>query len=263
MDNIIKCSLVSFISPVRYSQTIFLNTSSMDYYKRKSKTLSLLILITLNAFFILKMHSQNFSYSLQKDSSVYSSLNEATIISSDQNFQSKSFGIRLPFQFNFCGSNTDSITIEGNGFIILNNAKGLSIVSFNNFTSQKDTNENYRSSIGYVVSGNAGNKIIKIEFKDLAQTKLSSSDNLDYQIWLYENGNKIEFHIGPNPNSVDNEIPVLVGLINRNMDTDNKAYVISGNSSYPVGSLISGEASLEYIYSIPNTNIIYTLTPSF
>lgn len=207
--------------------------------------------------------AQNFGYALTKDSTTYTALTNASSVSTGENWNSKSFPLHLPFQFNFCGSTSDSLTIEGNGFIVFDKVKELSIVAFNNFRSNKDTNQSYVSSISYVNTGSQGNRITKIEFKNLSQNKLSSDDYLNYQVWIYENGNKVEIHTGANSYSDKEDFSSLMGIINRNMDTDTKAYLVSGNPSSPSGQAISGDSELVYVNNIPNGGIVYTLTPTF
>lgn len=215
-----------------------------------------------NSFFI---NAQNFSYSFAKDSSQYNSIANPYVLSSNESWVNKNFGLHLPFQFNFCGSHTDSINIETNGFLVFDIANQFAIVAFNNFGCKKDTNQNYTASIGYVIEGAEGNRIVKIEYKNLAQGILSNYDYLNYEIWLYENGNKIEYHIGAN--SYSNEsgegIAALIGIINRNMDTENKAYLVTGNPSIPAVQIVSGENELLYLSNIPYSGTIYTLTPTF
>ena len=213
----------------------------------------------------LVSQSQNFNYNLTKDSIVYVPLSGATILTAGEDFTNQNFSIHFPFQFNFCGSVTDSVKIEGNGFVVFDNAKGLAAVSFNNFGSKKDTNQNYVSSISYAVSGSQGNRILKIEFKNLAQSALSNYDFLNYQVWLYENSNKVEYHIGNNSyaNEMGEGIPALIGIINRNMDTENKAYLVKGIPSTPEGQLISGESEFVYINNVPFSGTVYTITPTF
>lgn len=247
----------------------------MKKIKRHNYLLLILLVSNLSAF------SQNFHYSLTKDSSTYSELNNPKILSASENSQNKNFIIHLPFHFNFCGSVSDSITIESNGFIVFDKSKGLSSVAFNNYGSKKDSLGNFVSSISYLTEGGSGNRIIKLQFKDLAQSIFSSADYLSYQIWFYENPNKIEYHIGPNyastipkpvfPPEISEEErtlmevkgTVLIGLINRNMDTTDKAYLIKGDPSSPLGQTITGETELVYINNIPNNGIVYTLTPTF
>ena len=208
--------------------------------------------------------AQLFGYSLQKDSAAYASLSGATVISTGENFRSKSFMLDIPFAFNFCGAAADSVCIEGNGFIVFDKEKGTAAVAFNNFGSNKDTAQNYTSSILSLTAGTSGNRILKLEFRSVSQNVLSINDYLSYQVWLYENGNKVEFHTGTNSYAVQpSDVQILLGLINKNMDTENKAYLISGDPAAPTGQVISGEAGLVYLNTVPSEGTVITLTPTF
>ncbi|MCW3071744.1 MAG: remA [Bacteroidetes bacterium] len=220
------------------------------------------LLSALAVMWAYTVAAQNFSYSLVKDSSSFTCLTGANVLVAGENFLSNSYGIHLPFTFNFCGISTDSITVEGNGFISFDASKGLSTVAFNNFSSRRDTSNNYLSSIVYKIEGSGSNRVFIVEFKNMAQNRLSQYDHLDYQVWLYENGNKIEFHIGNNSNG-GQELPQLIGLINRNMDTESKAFILSGDPGTPGGNLITGDNEFVYLDSFPSAGLIYKLIPSF
>lgn len=239
---------------------LFVNMPTAHDFKGNSGLLKWSCIILLMVTISINIKAQNFNYSFAKDSISYEELSGATVLSSGVNFSNKSFAIHFPFHFNFCGINSDSLKIETNGFLVFDKTKQLAIVAYNNFESKKDTLGNYTSVISYNTSGAAGNRIIKIEFKNLAQNILCSSDFLNYQIWLYEAGNKVEIHTGAN---AQNGTAVLLGIINKNMDTSDKAYLIKGDTSSPSGEIISGETSLDYLNQIPNSGIVYTLSPGF
>ena len=239
---------------------LFVNMSAASDFKRNFLRLKWICLVLIMVTISININAQNFNYSFAKDSSSYSELSGATVLTTGVNFSNKSFVVHFPFNFNFCGTNSDSLKIETNGFLVFDKTKQLAIVAYNNYSSKKDTLGNYTSSISYNTSGATGNRIIKIEFKNLAQNTLSSSDFLSYQVWLYESGNKVEIHTGAN---ASNGTPVLIGIINKNMDTSDKAYLIKGDTSSPSGEIISGEASLDYLNQMPNSGIVYTLSPAF
>lgn len=219
----------------------------------------------LICFFLIAISNkaQNFNYSLTKDSSEYQNLSSTITLTANVSWTNKFFVIHSPFQINLLGEKYDSLVIESNGFLTVDRAKNLSIVAFTNFGARRDENQQYVSSINYQITGTVGNRIIKIEFKNLAMNRFSSNDQLEYQLWLYENNSSIEFHIGSNPYGQDSEYPFLLGLINRNMDTANNAFLISGNPSSPSGEIILADAELKYINTIPKSGIIYKLTPNF
>ncbi|MFL5763626.1 MAG: hypothetical protein ACJ77K_06760 [Bacteroidia bacterium] len=208
--------------------------------------------------------AQNFGYSFQRDSSSYADLAGPAVLLSNETFINKHPVIHLPFSFNFCGYNTDSVIIETNGFIVFNAYYPLSLISFNAFGGNKDSLQHYIASVNYNSSGTSGNRILKIEFKDLSMNGYNYYDRLSYQVWLYENGNKIEYHVGPNSYSCWEEgLPQLLGPINQNMSTANNAFLISGDPNNPTGELISSEEELSYINNVPAEGTIYTLTPTF
>jgi hypothetical protein len=209
--------------------------------------------------------SQNFNYTLSKDSSAYVTLTNSTSIISNSSWINNNFTVHLPFTFNFCGTASDSIFIEGNGFIVFDKSKELAIVAFTEFSSNKDTSQNYSAFIEYAIEGSTNNRIVKIQYRNVSQNKLSEHDYLNYQIWLYENGNKVEFHIGSNSCSTraDSPAPSLLGLINKNRNSDNNAFLITGNAYNPTGQIISGEQDFNHLENIPSEGKILTLTPNY
>jgi hypothetical protein len=210
------------------------------------------------------LQAQNFNYSLAKDSLAYQPFTTATVIAGQEDWANEKFSLQLPFQFNCAGVITDSLTIESNRFISFGKNKRLALVAFNNFINNIDTTQTFVSTIAYVFSGTAGNRIAKIEFKNLSISQFSDTDYFSYQLWLYENGNKIEFHIGPNAYASPTLVfPELVGLINRMMNTTEVAYLATGNPSSPTGTLISGSIDLLYINNVPSQGITYTFIPLF
>jgi hypothetical protein len=239
-----------------------------------------IFLIPSFLLFFQHVQAQNFNYSLTKDSIQYQPLATATVVAAEEDWTNKKFNLKLPFQFNCAGTSTDSLTIESNGFISFGKNTNLALVAFNNFASSMDSTGMFVSRISSVITGNAGNRIVKIEYKNLAVNAFSATDYFNYQVWLYENGNKIEYHIGPNPYAaliivapagtdpntdqyIDTGFRQLIGLINRKMDTTDKGYLITGNPSFPNGKRITGDTELSYLSNIPSAGNIYTFIPSF
>lgn len=53
------------------------------------------------------------------------------------------------------------------------------------------------SRVDYEITGNTGSRIAKVEFKDVGYfSDLQKNDFANFQIWLYEGSNKIEYHAG-------------------------------------------------------------------
>lgn len=222
------------------------------------------ILPLLCSLFFSQAKAQNMNYALQKDSSEYVSLSTPTTLSANENWRDKHFKIPLPFSFNFCGYQSDTAYIETNGFILFNKENQLALVSFNEFSSKKDSTNSYIASLGYTNEGSNGNRIIKIELKNLAKSNYSFYDNLSYQVWLYENGNKIEFHMGDHAfSSIPEETLVLLGIINRNMNSNPAANLVNGSVYTSSLQTITNENELIYLTGHLSEGIVFTLTPSF
>lgn len=207
--------------------------------------------------------SQNFNYSLVKDSSVYSTLSSPTVLSANEDWVNKQFKVLLPFRINIAGRLIDSLLIDGNGFILLNDNSELAIVGFNQFSSFQDSSQNYTSSLKYEVDGSNGYRIVKLEFSNLSRGMHSAYDFLNYQVWLYESGNKVEFHIGSHSQNQSMLNSSLLGIINRNMDTSPSAFLIAGDLSSPQGINTNPDEEFLYLNEIPSENITFTLTPTF
>ena len=72
--------------------------------------------------------------------------------------------------------------------------------------------DNGNSMVRYVVEGTAGSRIAKIEFRNLGIFDGAATDSVNFQIWLHEGTDKIEYHVGPS-----NVNPMLLGFENADM----------------------------------------------
>ena len=99
------------------------------------------------------------------------------------------------------------------------------------------------SPISYQLDGSAGNRILKIEWKNFGFFEDSTgNDFMNMQLWLYEETNVIEYRYGPN--AINNPADTFEGLtgfqvelitsfnFDTAMVTDN-AYLLSGNPASP------------------------------
>ncbi|HEX8517250.1 MAG TPA: hypothetical protein VF868_13720 [Bacteroidia bacterium] len=220
-------------------------------------------ILVIFALFAGKGFAQNFNYSFQKDSSEYTALAGGTIKAANESWVNKQFEIPLPFQFNFCGISTDSLFIEPNGFVVFDKRTQISIVAFNEFGSRADANQSFNAELKYSVEGTAGSRIIKVQYSNLSKNKHSSSDELNYQIWLFEAGNLIEIHSGPNSYADSRfDSPILIGLINKNMNSSPNGFLVGGDLNTAFAQSITGE-ELTYFNGIPSQGVFFRFTPSF
>ncbi|HZV70781.1 MAG TPA: T9SS type A sorting domain-containing protein [Saprospiraceae bacterium] len=119
------------------------------------------------------------------------------------------------------------------------------------------------SPISYKVEGAAGNHILKVEFKNAGSY---NDDDLEmfinFQIWLYENNNRVEFHYGPNfindPALFYDDLPgAYAGLAAYNEDEDLiiEPHFLAGSASNPNLS-----TDLNPINGTPANGTVYRLS---
>lgn len=205
---------------------------------------------------------QNFNYSMTKDSMQYIPLNASASLVAPPETLNKPYHIHLPFSVNFCGSVTDSILYETNGFLLFNKASELAMVIFNSYGPHVDSLGNAVYNVKTELSGPTGHRIFKVQFTSLSQNYCSYTDHLEFQLWLYENGGRLEVHIGQLAEVTTDQYH-LVGLINRNMDTTPSAVTISREiNSYSLLSSGQGE-DLHYIQGLPSAGTVFSFIPNF
>lgn len=100
-----------------------------------------------------------------------------------------------------------------------------------------------QSNISYITEGAAGSQILKIEWKNVGFVDDGTeSDFMNFQMWLYEGTDIIEYRYGPNEinnpsGSFEGGTGLYVGLatsINmENGELEDNAYVVKGNPENP------------------------------
>lgn len=114
----------------------------------------------------------------------------------------------IPIGFNFLGH--DTLTVSSNGLVSLANYNELvdqqityTISAYADASRgadliDRDINNPQNSPINYQLSGVSPNQILKIEWKNAGFYYNSSrADFISFQLWLYEDSNKIEIRYGP------------------------------------------------------------------
>ncbi len=129
------------------------------------------------------------------------------------------------------------------------------------------------SNISYLTEGNAGNRILKIEWNNVGFFDDSTeSDFMNFQMWLYEGSNIIEYRYGPsqinNPNeSFEGETGPSVGIISSyDIDIDDladNAFLLSDNPANPnVIVLEPGDTPVnEALLGMIPDGTVYRFTP--
>ncbi|MFC7358140.1 T9SS type A sorting domain-containing protein [Jejudonia soesokkakensis] len=193
------------------------------------------------------MSSQNFNFSSFNEP--YSNLTESTSLNNSEFWDDDEFIIPIDFEFSISTHTFNTIYIvdwsvggvlssnaSGNGILPIFIPIGQDIVS--RFDSSAST-----SPLSYKTEGDAGSRILKIEWNNAGFFEDSTqNDFMNFQVWLYEGTNAIEYRYGPNEiNNPDESFEGLLGPnvglfssidINNDMLVD-YAYVISGDPLNP------------------------------
>lgn len=131
------------------------------------------------------------------------------------------------------------------------------------------------STISYLKEGTAGSRICKIEWKNVGfygdlDANPTSSDFINFQLWLYEGSNKVEMRFGSS-NVVNYDVALegqtgpVIGLLSAyNYDTDEQegdAFTLTGNPSRPMltkpADIFSSQLS-----GLPADGAVYTFSPA-
>lgn len=227
--------------------------------------------------------AQNFNYTVSTDSVAWSELNTQTILSSNNSAWNFSYKIPIGFTFPFLGRSFDSLTIETNGYLVFDSDRNYALTMFSGVGDHVDTSGNH-AIIGYELSGTNGNHILKIQYLKCSPYA-SGGEVQSWQVWLQENGN-VEVRVGPGTlrtnsvinvewdeeNQIEDTIAIVqldsaqvyrIGLINMNMNTDDRGLFVSGSPSSPTTTEVhENTPETPALNFIPARGYRYTFTPS-
>jgi len=120
----------------------------------------------------------------------------ATEIPFDANWEDTiSAPINLAMDFEYQRTPINTISIESLGALTMNGAQidevGHIMGIVMNYASQG------RAKVLYELTGTAGNRIFKVEYRNMGRANDGTgNDTLNYQIWLHESDNAIEYRAG-------------------------------------------------------------------
>ena len=205
------------------------------------------------------------SYSVEHSVNTYEALINATLLNESNSETDPSGGelyqaIPIGFDFTYHGISFNSLLVGENGYVKFEeNGIFKSFINIFECPQMNFQDNSLLSPIYYEVTGNPGNQIFKLEFvKSGFVNDIEQDDYVNYQLWIYENCNVFEFHIGDmsiNPAELDlfyNNAPApFMGYGNNNPYF---FYVLDGSLTAPT-LIFSATNSLS---SIPNTNSVYT-----
>lgn len=235
---------------------------------------SLKIFILIFFFIFLNGFSQVSNYSFSKYSGTYTPLVlPNSVIVSPWN-DNNPILVNIPFTFYFNGVGYSSCWVNPNGFITFGATSSGSeynpISSNTNYAGAISAfGRNLSSSINAIQSGEVGtlsDRAYVIQWKSVTRiinNSIVSGDNLNFQIKLYENSNKIEITYGVNSTTnTTNNFKGEVGLRgNNNLDFNNR----QGGNNTNWNNLANGTASADKVnfknLLVPADGLIFSWIP--
>lgn len=149
--------------------------------------------------------------------------------------------ISIPFPFKVCGKSVSQFDADVNDIYFISTSSEQVYMTYN----MENLNPSY---VSWKTEGIAGNRIQKIQFQD----RVGSIDNLNFQVWLYENGNKIEAHYGMNNARIASSL--LPFLIRREMATTLQGIALSGSAIDPNEGIYVGNANSPVMHCLNNNS---------
>lgn len=215
------------------------------------KTLLILFLTSMCA-----AHAQ-LGYTLTKSSSAFTNLSSGADISVAA--WNGSHNMALPFQFRYFGNLYNNIYITYDGFFFSDTGDDYLFYGTDNYMPQNALPA--LSPISYETVGMAPNRILKVQWLNVRESTVDTASHeytLNNQMWLYENGNKIEYHFGSNTITDPNFMSFYIGII----DYDNSPYLaIDGTVDNPVLVRVLNAGSFDGLPAYPGSGMVYTLSP--
>ncbi|MGI9190854.1 MAG: T9SS type A sorting domain-containing protein [Chitinophagaceae bacterium] len=206
----------------------------------------------------LGTRAQNmYPYSFSKTTGTYQNLTGSTNLTAGFVWDDTTFTIPLGFTFKWAldNRNLTSIVVDAGGMLYatddVNSTFGFPIPTKMMMAYQCDlvdrgtnTSQMPMSPISYLTTGTAPNRICKIEYRNCGFfSDAAGLDSTNFQIWLYEGSNIIEYHYGPQSvaditTSFDGENGPWINLIyDANLDIVNQTLMldactyVSGNNN--------------------------------
>ncbi len=235
----------------------------------KKLIIQILFLILLFAVPQIKTLAQARRFAFSTSSSAYADLATATsgttvygsLVAAASN-NTASAVQSLGFNFNYLGTNYTQYSVNSNGLLKFGSI-AVTIESVNAMSSTAnvpkisgwwdDVSTATSASGGGVIrnlTGVAPNRILKIQWKCASSNLTTSATNMNWQVWLYENGSKIEYHYGSGTASASASIGVGGVLATE--------FTSITSTASPTSSIVTAnDANANW----PASGTVYTLAP--
>ena len=237
--------------------------------------------LLISSFLLLFLFLQAQTYNLTVSEESYTPLENSISLTNDEIWDDEEYSFPIEIDFEYFGDKLDTLFVDVNGLVAntsFENIGSESFVSFilpfyNDLIDLGYISEESVSNISYLIDGEEGSRILKIEwnnvgFYDDYYDNQADPSFVNFQLWLYELDNAIEFHYGDS--KVDSELvfqyygggPIagLMDTYNETTDIYDEFAVLIGDPAKPNVILWEGEVDFEYtqlLDSVPMPNTVY------
>lgn len=226
------------------------------------KKITLILMLSIG----LCVHAQN--YTFNQITATYADLTGTTSLNNGAIWDDPEYPLTLPFSININGVLINSFNVS-DGFMVQNATTPILnvLAPFSmDLIDRGDGGTTSLSPISFKTDGTVGSRITKIEYKNCGSFY---DDNLsmfiNFQVWLYEGTNVIEYRYGPRSITsaavfYDGDTGALIGLgASDANDNITNANFLTGAAASPT---LSTSVNLIPITGTPPANTVYRFTPT-
>lgn len=224
--------------------------------------------IILLSVFILSFSVKAQNYTFSQITATYVDLTGTTSLNNGEIWDDPEYILVLPFPFFINGASMNSINVS-DGYITQNATTPIiqTLAPFAmDLLDRGDNGTTSLSPISYKTEGTVGNRILKIEYKNCGSFyDANLAMFINFQVWLYETTNVIEYHYGQSSISnltvfYDGDTGAYIGFggSDENENISN-AHFLTGSATNPT---LSTSLNLLPITGTPPANTVYRFTPT-
>lgn len=175
----------------------------------------LLIFLLMNTLTAANIFGQSiFDYTFTPSTDLYAELQNPAVLTNALVWDEETYSVALGFTFYVGNKGFDTISVNTNGYLtFVNHSVSETYVAM--VLGNADLQDRgagtvtAQSPISYQIDGIIGSQIIKIQYKNVGFFDGVASDSANFQIWIYENLDKIEYRFGQS--SISNSSIVFQG----------------------------------------------------
>lgn len=231
---------------------------------------------TLCFLLVFSVINAQIEYDLTVLNEAYVDLEDGTLLNNGEVWDDPGYVVPIGFDFQIGSLTVDTIFIseDGLGGLVATDPTidgpevGLFGPILQDIIDRGDGSSTSLSPISFRLDGSEGNRILKLEWNNAGffdNTDLE--DFVNFQLWLYESENVIEYRYGPNVINTPNEsfeglsglqialIPLLPAE-NTEGDLEQEAYILSGDPLNPDLNILSTSDDFDNAGSIAITGAV-------